>query len=329
MIVDVHSHVFPSRWKTAGRMPDDLFDVAALLERQQEAGVDVSVISDPHIWYGDLDLGAIECAREYNDFAAELQREHPEHVAALATVNPWRGAEHLQEASRAISQLGLRGLAIPTSDHGRYLESVPNEFWELVRELQVPVFVHPGAPVVGQELMEGYRMGEVCGRPLDMTVTLSRFILWGAFERFGDLALLCAHAGGAICTIADRLDFGHELRDYAPLGPWGEHRLAEPPSSFVKRLHLDTVTYGPGPLRLALETVGPQRLYLGSDNPPVPFPLSRSTGLVDALELSGEDRAAVMGGNAAKLLHLKDGKLGEGRTKLAGERDRAGGERVG
>jgi aminocarboxymuconate-semialdehyde decarboxylase len=305
VIVDVHSHLFPPQWKSAGRMPEDLFDVPALLERQEEAGVDISVVSDPHIWYGELDLGSIACAREYNEFAAELQREHPAHIVALATVNPWRGDEHLEEASRAIRELGLRGFAIPTSDQNRYLESVPMEFWELVRELEVPAFVHPGGTVVGQDLMDQYRMGEVCGRPLDMTVTLSRFILWGAFERVGELSLLCAHAGGAICAVADRLDFGNELRDYAPLGPWGEHELSEPPSAFVRRLHLDTVTYGPGPLRLALETVGAQQLYLGSDNPPVPFPLSRSTGLVDALGLSSSDRERVLGGNAAKLLHLE------------------------
>ncbi len=286
-------------------MPDDLFDVPALLERQAQAGVNVSVISDPHIWYGDLDLGSIACTRQYNDFVAELQSERPDRIIGLATVTPWRGTDHVDEARRAVQQLGLLGLAMPTSDSGRYLESVPQDFWEAVLELDVPVFVHPGGSVVGHDVMEAYRMGEVCGRPLDMTVTLSRFVLWGAFERFDRLRLLCAHAGGAICSVADRLDFGHELRSYAPLGPWGEHELSRPPSSFVKRLHLDTVTYGVGPLRLALETVGAGQLCLGSDNPPVPFPLSRSMGLVDALGLDGENRARVMGGNAAELFGLE------------------------
>ncbi len=172
-------------------------------------------------------------------------------------------------------------------------------------ELGVPVFVHPGGAVVGQELMDAYRLGEVCGRPLDMTLTLARFILWGTFERFPSLALLCAHAGGAICTVADRLDFGHQLRDYAPLGPWGEHRLADPPSTFVERLHLDTVTYGIAPLRLALDTVGARRLHLGSDNPPVPFPPSRHIALVQDLDLDEADRALVVGGNAVELFRLR------------------------
>jgi aminocarboxymuconate-semialdehyde decarboxylase len=178
---------------------------------------------------------------------------------------------------------------------------VPEEFWELVAGTGTPVFLHPAGAVIGQELMGEYRLGEVCGRPLDTTVTLARAILTGVLERHPNLQLLCSHAGGAICTVADRLDFGHELRDYAPLGPWGEVRLPEPPSAYVRRLWLDTVTYGPGPLRLALDTVGVGRILFGTDGPPVPFPVSRHRAVVDALSLSADDHAAVMGGNAAGL----------------------------
>ena len=301
MILDSHSHLFPSAWRSRGRMPADLFDVEALLARQEAAGVDASLVSDPHIWYGDLDVAAIEQVREFNDHVAALQAAHPGRVWGLGSITPWRGEEHLAETLRAVRELGLPGLAIATSDRGRYLDSVPDAFWELVQDLGVPVFVHPGGTVVGQELMDAYRMGEVCGRPLDMTVTLSRFILWGVFERFPAVRLLCAHAGGAICAVADRLDFGHELRGYAPLGPWGDVELAAPPSSFVRRLFLDTVTYGPAPLRLALETVGPRHVCFGTDNPPVPFPLERSLSHVHALGLPEADAAAVLGANARAL----------------------------
>jgi aminocarboxymuconate-semialdehyde decarboxylase len=149
-----------------------------------------------------------------------------------------------------------------------------------------------------------YRLGEVCGRPLDTTITLARFVLTGTFERHAGLRLLCAHAGGAICTIADRLDFGHELRAYAPLGPWGDVELSEPPSTYVSRLYLDTVTYGTAALAPALARVGPKRLLYGSDRPPVPFPLERSIGHVRELGLSREHEDAILGGNARRLLAL-------------------------
>jgi aminocarboxymuconate-semialdehyde decarboxylase len=300
-VVDAHSHLFPASWAARGRMPADMFDVDALLARQDEAGIATSVVSDPHIWYGDLDPGAIEYARGYNDFAAELQREHPGRIVGLATATPWRGDEHVAETERALDELGLVGVAIPTSDDGRYLEAVPQSFWELVLDRDATVFIHPGGTVVGQELMDMYRLGEVCGRPLDTTLTLARLVLHGVLERLPRLRLLCAHAGGAICAIADRLDFGHELRDYAPLGPWGDVHLPEPPSAYVARLHLDTVTYGPSLLRLALERVGPRQLVFGSDNPPVPFPLRRSLDHVDALGLSETDRSSVLGANARGL----------------------------
>ena len=285
-------------------MPDDMFDVQALLERQAAAGIATTVVSDPHIWYGDLDPSDIVRTREYNDFAAELARDHATGLVALGTVTPWRGGEHVAEAERAVSELGLKGLAIPTSDSGSYLDEIPQAFWELVEALDVPIFVHPGGTVVGQELMAMYRLGEVCGRPLDTTLTLARMILTGGLERHRHVRLLCAHAGGAICTIADRLDFGHELRAYAPLGPWGEVELPEPPSAYVSRLHLDTVTYGTAALRPALERVGPERVVFGSDRPPVPFELDRSLGHVQALGLAPEQEAAILGDNARALFRI-------------------------
>jgi aminocarboxymuconate-semialdehyde decarboxylase len=285
-------------------MPTDMFDVDSLLERQDEARIGLSVVSDPHIWYGDLDPSDIDRTREYNDFAAELQRAHPGRLAALASVTPWRGPEHLREAERALDELGLVGFAIPTSDGGHYLDSAPDAFWELVVDRDVPVFIHPGGSVIGQELMSMYRLGEVCGRPLDTTTTLARFILFGVFERHDRIRMLCSHAGGAICAIADRLDFGHELRDYAPLGPWGEVRLAAPPSAHVARLYLDTVTYGTAALKLALDRVGHDRVVFGSDRPPVPFPLERSLGHVRALALDNTEEQAILGGNARRLFAL-------------------------
>src|SRR5215469_10973802 len=109
-IVDCHSHLFPPVWQPEGRMPPDLFEAEKLLAEQAEAGIDLSVISDPHIWYGDLDICDIGRCRSYNDFVAELTATHAGRLAGLATVVPWRGDEHLAEAERALTQLRLSGL---------------------------------------------------------------------------------------------------------------------------------------------------------------------------------------------------------------------------
>lgn len=298
--VDVHAHLYPGEWASLGRLPDSMFDVDGLVARIDEGGIDRVLVSDPHIFYGDLDVLDISAVRTYNEFAAGLSGRTSGRVVGLASVTPWRGSDHVAEAVRAVTELGLVGIGIPTSDRGAYLDTVPDSFWEAVTDLDVPVFLHPPGQIIGQELMGEYRLGEVCGRPLDTTVTLARAILTGVLERH-PVKLLCPHAGGAICTVADRLDFGHELRDYAPLGPWGEVRLPAPPSEYVRRLWLDTVTYGPGPLRLAIDTVGADRVCFGTDGPPVPFSVDRHRGVVDSLGLSDRDHAQVMGGSALGL----------------------------
>lgn len=313
MIVDIHSHLFPPAWAGSGQLPRDMFDVEVVLQRQAEAGIDTTIVSDPHIWYGDRDLGDIANVRAYNDFAAGLSRDNPS-ICALATANPWRGDEHVSEVERAVTELGLVGVALPTSDQGRYLDAVPHEFWDVVQGLAVPVFLHPAGAVIGQEHMGEYRLGEVCGRPLDTTLTLARFILTGTFARHESLRVVCSHAGGAITMIADRLDFGHELREYAPFGPWGPVSLDEPPSRYVRRLYLDTVTYGTEPLRLALRTVGPDRLCFGTDGPPVPFAASRMMRVVQNLDLDHAAVESVLGGNAASLFGLVPGKEAGNRT---------------
>jgi aminocarboxymuconate-semialdehyde decarboxylase len=304
-IVDAHSHLFPPAWRQGTRMPPAIFDLDLIFQRQDQAGLSMTVLSDSHIWFGERDLGDIASAREYNDFAADVVRTHPGRLAALASTMPWRGPAHLAEAERAIRELGLAGLAIPTSDRGQYADDIPDEFWSMAEDLHVPVFMHPGRDVLSPDLMDIYRLGELCGRPMDMTVTLARLILTGGMQRHRDLALLCAHAGGAICMIADRLDFGHELRGYSALGPWGAVELDQPPSEYVSSLHLDTVTFGVRPLRLALETVGAHRLHFGTDGPPLPFPARRSRHLVDSLGLAPDHHADVMGNNAVRLFGLR------------------------
>ncbi len=304
MIVDTHCHLYPERWRTEGQMPSDMFAVEQLAEELESTGVDRAVVSDPHIWYGAPDMNELSRCQEYNDFLAELTAAHPERFAGLGTVVPWRGPGHFDEARRVVRDLGLCGLALATSDRGQMLDAIDEELWELVDELDVPVFLHPGGSVVGQEHMGEHRLGEICGRPLDMTLTLAKAVMSGLLERHPRLRLLCAHAGGAICMIANRLDFGHELRDYTPLGPWNGHRLADPPSMSVRRLFLDTVTYGPEPLRLALRTVGPDQVCFGTDHPPVPFPIKRSLDVVRSLELPEAERDRVLGDNAAALFGL-------------------------
>lgn len=306
MIIDIHAHLWPRRWESGSAMRGgEVFDPAGMLEARRAAGIDVTIFSNPHMWTGDpMDMGDIEHARTYNEFAAEVQRAHPGELFGLASITPWRGAEHLEELERAVVELGLTGVCIPTSYRGAYLDTVPDEFWELAVGLGVSVLVHPVGPPAGFESLDIYRLSLLLGAPLATTVSFARAVLTGALDRNPDLRLIACHAGGALCALAGRLDFGHELRGNRAFGSWGEVELPLPPSAYIRRLFVDTVTYGPEGVRLALDTLGEDHLLFGTDRPPVGFPFERTLAGVYDAGLTGGTLDAVLSGNAARLFPM-------------------------
>jgi aminocarboxymuconate-semialdehyde decarboxylase len=281
-----------------------MFDVPGLIEEQVRGGVDTSVFGNNWIRVPE-GMSAIAAIRRYNEFAAEMTEKHAGRLLGLASAVPFDGDEVLRETERAIRQLGLKGIMVNSSVAGEYLDSPRAEgFFELVTELDVPLFIHPPRVTIGAEKMEIFRLPEMVGRPFDTTLSLSRFILMGGFERFPNLQIVCAHMGGAISLLPGRLDFGYELRDDLSFGPWEPDVLTGPPSSYIPRLYLDTMGFHPPAVMCCVGTVGQSHVVMGSDFPPVHVPLSRTVELVRHLPLSVDARIAILGENAARLLRI-------------------------
>jgi 6-methylsalicylate decarboxylase len=66
----------------------------------------------------------------------------------------------------------------------------------------------------------------------------------------------------------------------------------------------DTVTFWPPALRAAVETFGAEHMLLGSDTPPLPFPLRKSIEMIEGLGLSPTEQEGVLGENAVRLFRL-------------------------
>src|SRR4051794_25855214 len=99
-----------------------MFDPEGLFRCQDEAGVDLSVVSNPMIFGPGTEHQACSMStlRTYNDFAADLQAQHPKKLAAMASAYPFGDDSHLRETERAIRDGRLHGVAVNSSIEGEY-----------------------------------------------------------------------------------------------------------------------------------------------------------------------------------------------------------------
>jgi aminocarboxymuconate-semialdehyde decarboxylase len=303
MIIDCHAHLMPQSWFHP-KSPKSIFDLDGLFKQQDESGVDMTVFGNNWIRSPD-GADALRVVKEFNEHAAELTAKHSRRLLGLACSVPFDDDQILQETERAIKQYKLKGIMINSSVNGEYLDSPrATAFFQLVSDLDVPVFVHPPKFTIGNEKMEIFRLPEMLGRPFDTTLSLTRFIFTGGFERFPKLKLVCAHVGGALPMLPGRYGFGYELRKDSSFGPWEPDVMTRPPASYIAQLYLDTVSLHPPAVQCAIDTVGVDHVVYGSDFPPVPIPLKRSVDVVQQLKISNQDKEKVLGGTAAKLLGL-------------------------
>jgi aminocarboxymuconate-semialdehyde decarboxylase len=303
MIIDCHAHLMPQSWFNP-KSPKSIFDVDGLFREQEESGVDITVFGNNWIRSPD-GADALRVVKQFNEHAAELTAKYPKRLLGLACSVPFDNEHILKETERAIKEYKLKGIMINSSVNGEYLDSsraIP--FFQLVSELDVPLFVHPPKFTIGNEKMEIFRLPEMLGRPFDTTLALTRFIFTGGFERFPKLKMICAHVGGALTMLPGRYGFGYELRSDESFGPWEPDVMTRPPASYMNQLYFDTVCYHPPAVQCAIDTVGVDHVVFGSDSPPVPIPLKRAVATVADLRIPEADKQKIFGGNAAKLLGL-------------------------
>jgi aminocarboxymuconate-semialdehyde decarboxylase len=269
-----------------------------ILADQDAAGTDVVVLSPLVVLLGG-DAGAEEALRRcrlLNEGLGHLVAARPDRVAALGAV-PLQDPALAARELRAIAAEGvLAGVEVAASTGGAYLgDDGFAPFWAAAEETGALVFVHPttrgfAAPVFGE-----HYLWNTVGNPLETTITAAHLVMTGTMERHPGLRVLLAHGGGAVLALRGRLRHAHGFQAQA------RARLRESPDESLRRFHYDTVVHDAGLLRSLVETVGADRVLLGSDHP---FDMGelRPAEAVAAAGLAPDDERAVLGGNALALL---------------------------
>ena len=326
--IDIHAHILPahlaelesgSEWHgfsveqdEAGQTtltsgPKNLRLLPKLMQPPEQRllemdslGVDVHVLSTWTQLY-NYDLPTDVCvatSRESNDYVAELSRRWPSRFAGLATLPMQDVSAAIAELERSVVDLGLKGAQI--SDHvlGRTFddpEFVP--FWDAVEQLGAVVLFHQTEnDTIVNPRIGSYGLGNTIGNLADRTVTFASLVFGGVIDRFPDLKLCLAHGGGYTCFGAGRLDRGWQVRREARV------HIDRPPSEYLKFFYYDCLTPSEPALRYVVDTVGADRVLLGSDWP-FDMGLDSPVEWVKSLEsLTQPEKDLIIGDNAKGLL---------------------------
>lgn len=276
------------------------YDVPARLDAMTASGIDIGILSlAPTLFMYWLESReALTLCRRANDelAAAGLSsggRLRP--VAALPMQDPDAA---VTEFRRAVRELGMVGAEIGPSVEGQPLyDPELRPVLAAASELGVPLIIHPYSVAARPGLADFY-LSNLVGNPLETTACAARLILSGTLDDLPELRLLLMHGGGYLPYQIGRLDHGYRVRPEA-----GGCRRS--PSSYLERFHYDTLTHASRPLAFLISLVGAARVVYGTD-----FPFDMGGGpcpeqLAD-IELTGADREAIAGGNAASLFALPD-----------------------
>ena len=277
-----------------------MHDVKLRLADMDEMGVDIQVLSpSPFQCYYTLPIDiADKATRLVNDGIAEHVALRPDRLIPLGAVPLQDGAAAAVELRRCMTQLGFKGVQILTNVAGREL-SDPDflPFWRTAEELGALVILHPNGFTDAQRLSRFY-FNNLIGNPLETTIAIHYLIFDGILERFPRLKILAVHGGGFTGAYAARMDHG-----------WGARSdchgdLPNAPSSYLKRIYVDSVVFSPSQLDYLIRTLGTDHVVMGTD---YAFDMAESdpvSHIMGVEGLSDAARTAIVGGNAMRLLGM-------------------------
>lgn len=308
-IIDFHSHFVPprfelttvatappgqaARWAQTNKLISDETKLLAAIEAGDISG---RVVNTPtaHICDGQGDVPDGTILR-INDELAELQRRHPAHIFALATVHGYDGDASGREVERAVQQLGLRGVFMECARGTALIDSpLARPTLAAAARLGVPVFVHPVNPEPMTTQMSPYgRIGTLFARGTVNAQALIALVEGGVFRELPALRVVVTTlAFGGLATLGG---FAHFAKDPAHL----RHVLQN-------NVLIDTMEFDPVSIKASVEIAGAHNVVAGSDWPIVNDGDIRGK-LGAALTTAGlpeNQQRAIAAGNARRLLQL-------------------------
>lgn len=304
-IVDFHNHfVGPSFalttlvglppaqrpfWESVNRV---LADPDALIASMETDAIAARVISTPLEFLqnaeGKVPPGTIA---HINDAIAALVHKYPGRLYGLATVDAYSGEAGARELTRAVKQLGLRGVFVesakgdllPDADEAR-------PTFAAAAALGVPVFLHPVEDAQLYERFKPYgRLGVRLTRGTINSAALMAMLDSGMFEAIPNLRVVVTSLALGGVLLAGTVGDGARLRK-------------DTPEASRRHVYVDTTGMHPATVRSAIDLLGADHVLLGTDWPVVVEKADQMQAVLAGCGLGTAEQQMVASGNTLKLL---------------------------
>jgi predicted TIM-barrel fold metal-dependent hydrolase len=236
----------------------------------------------------------------FNDEVAMLCERAPERFAGLAAL-PLADVKHACRELERAHRLGLQGAILPASGFVS-LEAACRfkELFAVGNRLQSHFFVHPGplAPVPESNLRADREDNAWQRRiVLDTQAVLSSVIMTLNLTRFLDaypnVTVQVANLGGTIPFLLERMDEVQKV----------DNEGGALPSKVMRRCYVDTASFGPRAIALAVASYGADRILFGTDCPI--FDAERMLEALKLAHITSEARELILTGNAQACLERR------------------------
>jgi len=308
--VDIHAHCCVPEAMAVIKHPLEapgllMEDTSARIAAMDSQGIDVECLSINPYWYKAGKDEAAEVIRLQNETLVEFCAKQPDRFVAFATAALQHPELAAEQVEHAVKKLGFRGVSVGGSVAGLELADPKfNPFWAKCEEHGVLVFLHPTGT---RELEPSGRLKgsglltNTIGNPLETTIALSHLIFEGTLDRFPGLKICAAHGGGYLGSYANRSDA--VIRTFPNrVGPLPKKK----PTAYLRdgQLFFDTIVFTPEALRHLIAESGVGQIMVGTDYP-FPWTATEVDLVLSTPGLSDEDRIAILGGTAQKLMGIK------------------------
>ena len=296
---DEASNVIP---KTKGAQEHFIANaIEKRLKGMDAMAIDMEVLSINPSWYHkDRDIAA-QIVKINNEKLAEVCASRPDRFAAFASLSLQYPDLAVQQLETAVKKQGLKGAAIGGSVLGEDFSGERfHPVWAKAEELGAVLFIHPqSTPPLAARFKGNGWLENTIGNPLDTTIALQHLIFEGTLDKYPGLKIIAAHGGGYLPSYAPRSDHACFV---SPQNCNPDIKLKKKPTEYLNQLYFDALVFTPEALRHLVAQVGASQIVLGTDHP-IPWE-EHPVEHVFATTLSDKDKAAILGGNAARLFGM-------------------------